>query len=77
MTEASTRRRRIPILWLMIAALGVLAGFAALFEIDHSVRATGQVIPGLRTQIIQAVDGGAHGDPCPRGRPRNPRAAPC
>jgi len=58
MTEASTRRRRIPILWLMIAALGVLAGFAALFEIDHSVRATGQVIPGLRTQIIQAVDGG-------------------
>lgn len=38
-----------------------LSGFilwAALFEIDQSVRAQGQAIPDARTQIIQSADGG-------------------
>lgn len=45
-------------LWLLIFIVAVLAIFAALFEIDQGVRAQGQVIPGSRTQVIQAVDGG-------------------
>ena len=55
---AAVRVRRFPMLWLLIGVVAILLGFAAVFEIDQAVRATGQVIPGLRTQIIQAVDGG-------------------
>lgn len=57
MEHASTGVR-MPILWLLAAALAAFLGFAAVFEIDQAVRAQGQVIPGLRTQVIQAVDGG-------------------
>lgn len=32
--------------------------WASVFEIDQAVRAMGQFIPGARTQVIQAVDGG-------------------
>lgn len=38
-----------------------LTGFmlwASWFDIDQTVRATGQIIPGSRTQIIQTADGG-------------------
>jgi adhesin transport system membrane fusion protein len=48
--------------WPMISILSV--GFAALAlwasqsDLDQLVRATGQVIPDARTQIIQAADGG-------------------
>lgn len=38
-----------------------LIGFllwASWFEIDQTVRASGQIIPGTRTQIIQTADGG-------------------
>jgi len=51
-------KRRFPMLWLMAGALLLLTGFAAIFDIDQAVRAQGQVIPGSRTQVIQAVDGG-------------------
>jgi adhesin transport system membrane fusion protein len=46
------------------AAVWLFSGFAifviwaAVFEIDQSVRSQGQVIPGARTQIIQVADGG-------------------
>lgn len=56
--SGAERTRRFPMLWLLIGVVTTLLGFAAVFEIDQAVRATGQVIPGLRTQIIQAVDGG-------------------
>ena len=39
----------------------IVVGFmvwAAVFEIDQSVRATGQIVPSARNQIIQAADGG-------------------
>jgi len=49
---------RYPMLWLLAATVAVLIGFAAVVEIDQAVRAQGQVIPGARTQVIQAVDGG-------------------
>lgn len=43
---------------LMLAGLASLALWAALFEIDQTVRASGQVIASARTQVIQAADGG-------------------
>jgi len=51
-------QRRFPILWVLAGTLVLLTLFAAFFEIDQAVRAQGQVIPGARTQVIQAVDGG-------------------
>lgn len=56
MNPADTRR--FPVLWLLAGVVLVLVGFAAAFDIDQAVRAQGQVIPGARTQVIQAVDGG-------------------
>ncbi len=49
---------RFPMLWLLAGIVSLLVVFAAFFEIDQAVRAQGQVIPGSRTQVIQAVDGG-------------------
>lgn len=49
---------RISMLWLMVIMFLVAIAFSAVFEIDAGVRAQGQVIPGSRTQVIQAVDGG-------------------
>lgn len=49
---------RFPLLWLLVGVVALAVAFAALFEIDAGVRAQGQVIPGSRTQVIQAVDGG-------------------
>jgi adhesin transport system membrane fusion protein len=52
------QKHRFPMLWLLAAALMLLTGFAAYFDIDQAVRAQGQIIPSARTQVIQAVDGG-------------------
>ncbi len=46
------------LLWFMLALLALFLSWAAWFEIDQSVRAQGQTIVGVRTQIIQAADGG-------------------
>lgn len=43
---------------LLLIGLIVFLLWAALFEMDETVRAQGQVIPSSRTQIIQAADGG-------------------
>lgn len=43
---------------LLFAALALFLVWAALFEIDQTVRAQGQIIPMARTQVIQAADGG-------------------
>lgn len=50
--------KRFPMLWLILVAVAIMVGFAALFKIDQGVRAQGQVISGARTQVVQAVDGG-------------------
>jgi adhesin transport system membrane fusion protein len=42
----------------LAAGLGVFILWAAYFEIDQSVRASGQMIPTARNQIVQVVDGG-------------------
>lgn len=49
---------RFSLLWMLTVVMAALVGFAAMFEIDHGVRAQGQFIPGSRTQVIQTVDGG-------------------
>lgn len=51
-------QKRLPMLWLILGAVALMVGFAAVFEIDQGVRAQGQVISGARTQVVQAVDGG-------------------
>jgi len=43
---------------LLATALLLFIGWAASFEIDQGVRASGQIISSAHTQIIQAVDGG-------------------
>jgi len=43
---------------LMFAGLVAFVGWAAYFEIDQSVRASGQVIASARNQIVQVADGG-------------------
>ncbi|MET0116279.1 MAG: biotin/lipoyl-binding protein, partial [Sedimenticola sp.] len=48
----------ISVTHLLVLGLVVFIGWASLFEIDQTVRATGQIIPSARTQIIQAADGG-------------------
>ena len=55
---STLRMPRFSLLWLLVGAVALLVAFAAVFEIDSGVRAQGQVIPGSRTQVVQAVDGG-------------------
>lgn len=58
-TESEFNRpRRIPMTLLLLAGLTAFVLWAALFEIDQTVRAQGQIIQSARTQIIQAADGG-------------------
>jgi adhesin transport system membrane fusion protein len=54
----SHRKNPFSMTMLLLAGLVVFLLWAALFEIDQTVRAQGQFIPGARTQIIQAADGG-------------------
>ena len=52
--------RASPLSMTLLLLVGLLAFllWAALFEIDQTVRAQGQLIPSSRTQVIQAADGG-------------------
>ena len=43
---------------LLLLIVGAFMLWAALFELDQTVRAQGQVIPEDRTQVVQAADGG-------------------
>ncbi len=58
MKHSKLNPQKFSMLWLMTGAVVVMVGFAAIFDIDQAVRAQGQVIPGSRTQVVQAVDGG-------------------
>jgi len=50
--------RSISMTFLLLIGLSLFLLWAALFEIEQTVRAQGQVIPSAHTQIIQAADGG-------------------
>ena len=52
------RKRQFPMMLMLLVVLLAFFLWAALFEIDQTVRAQGQVILVSRTQIIQAADGG-------------------
>lgn len=54
----STRPPSIGAGLLLLATLLAFLLWAAWFEIDQIVRASGQIIPQDRTQLIQAADGG-------------------
>lgn len=43
---------------IVILSVVLFVAWAAWFDIDQTVRAQGQLIPGGRTQVIQVVDGG-------------------
>lgn len=43
---------------VVILSVVLFVAWAAWFDIDQTVRAQGQLIPGGRTQVIQVVDGG-------------------
>jgi adhesin transport system membrane fusion protein len=49
---------RLGMLHVAALTVGAFLTWASMFEIDQTVRSTGQVIPGARTQVIQAADGG-------------------
>lgn len=50
--------KSVSMTWMLLAGLLVFLLWSLLFEIDQTVRAQGQIIPGGRTQVIQAADGG-------------------
>lgn len=59
MTRASAPFQfRLSAIWLITLFLLAFFLWAAVFEIDQTVRLSGQVIPSERTQLIQAADGG-------------------
>ncbi len=51
-------KKRLSMTFMMFIGLVIFFIWATLFEMDQNVRATGQVIPSARTQIIQTADGG-------------------
>ena len=57
-SEPKSSWRKPSMMVLLAAALLLFIGWAASFQIDQGVRASGQVISSAHTQIIQAVDGG-------------------
>lgn len=60
--ETSHTHRSGSLLWLMAVGFAGFVGWAASFEIDQTVRTTGQVISIARTQVIQTADGGVLSD---------------
>jgi adhesin transport system membrane fusion protein len=52
------RSRRFGMLHIIALVLALFFGWAAWFDIDQTVRASGQFIPSARTQSIQTLDGG-------------------
>jgi adhesin transport system membrane fusion protein len=49
---------RLSLIWIIFTGVIAFLGWAAIFEIDETVRAQGQIIPSAKTQIVQSADGG-------------------
>lgn len=54
----TTLRQQASATRLMVLGLSAFVAWANLFELDQTVRSSGQVIASARNQIIQAADGG-------------------
>ncbi|MCJ8340612.1 MAG: HlyD family secretion protein [Pseudomonadales bacterium] len=50
--------RPFPMGLLLFVGLAFFIAWASVFEIEQSVRVTGQVVPSAHVQIVQSVDGG-------------------
>lgn len=50
--------KNLNVVWITLALLLAFVLWAALYQLDQTVRASGQIVPGTRTQVIQAADGG-------------------
>lgn len=50
--------KHLGVTWIALAAFIVFLLWAAFYELDQTVRAVGQMVPGTRTQVIQSADGG-------------------
>lgn len=57
-TYSPDRPQTLSMTMLLLIGLIIFILWAALFDIDQTVRAQGQVIASARTQVIQAADGG-------------------
>jgi hypothetical protein len=68
---------RAPSMMVLLAlGLGLFIAWAAHFEMDQGVRAQGQIISSVHTQIIQAVDGGVLSELPVVRQPRSRRTWP-
>lgn len=52
------RLSNLGVTWIALAFFVVILLWAWYHELDQTVRATGQIMPGTHTQVIQAADGG-------------------
>jgi adhesin transport system membrane fusion protein len=52
------RLKNLGVTWVALLFFIVFALWAAYHELDQTVRATGQLVPGTHTQVIQSADGG-------------------
>lgn len=50
--------KNLSVVWVSLAFFVCFMAWAVFQELDQTVRASGQVVPGTHTQIIQSVDGG-------------------
>jgi len=57
-SQTAQQRGFMSLSMLLLCLMVAFLLWAALFEIEQSVRAQGQIIPTARTQVIQSVDGG-------------------
>lgn len=51
-------RRQPSVVWIAAGLFLTLLAWGGYYELDQTVRANGQVVPGTHTQVIQAADGG-------------------
>ncbi|ODU82934.1 MAG: secretion protein [Novosphingobium sp. SCN 63-17] len=58
MPGSGKRPRGSRVIWLSVATLAGAIGWASVAHLDQISRATGQVIPAGRVQVVQTTDGG-------------------
>lgn len=52
------RLKNLGVIWVALMFLITFIFWAAFYELDQTVRAMGQIVPGTHTQVIQVADGG-------------------
>lgn len=51
-------QKQLGLVWVVLLLLVSMLAWAALYELDQTVRTQGQIVPGTHTQVIQVADGG-------------------